>query len=259
VNQEPSSAKGRTKKAEERAFLLMHYDAGWRAAKGITCLAGVDEVGRGALAGPLVAAAVILPENTFLPGLDDSKRLLPAERLAVAKKVAALAWCWSVAFVPAGFIDAHGLTAANAAAMRTAVSALPLLPELVLSDGYPIGDCPWPNVAVVHGDGLSQSIAAASCLAKVVRDAWMKHLGEELYPGYGLERNAGYATAEHRRAVAALGITAEHRLLFLSGGEKPKKQMTAAGVLFASRGEEEAVQMALFTGGEGKGAKQYAG
>ncbi len=201
----------------ERAHALMVYDDQQRAAAGCRLLAGVDEVGRGSLAGPLVAAAVILPARLVVAGLDDSKALSPPERRQAARRVMRAACCWAVAFVPAAYIDKHGLTAANMAAMRSALVKLRLRPELVLSDGYKVAGCPYPNRAVVHGDRLSQAIAAASCLAKVVRDEWLAYLGEHLYPGYGWERNAGYATPEHRRAVQMLGATAEHRALFLRG------------------------------------------
>ena len=201
----------------ERSYALMLYDSHQRSAYSCQIIAGVDEVGRGCLAGPLVAAAVIFPDRFYIPGLDDSKALSPAQRSAVAARVCRTALCWAVAFVPATYIDTHGLTAANMAAMRQAVTGLRIAPELVLSDGYPISQSPFPNKAVVHGDATSQVIAGASCLAKVVRDSWLAHLGEALYPGYGWERNAGYATREHRQTLAVLGVTPEHRALFLKG------------------------------------------
>jgi ribonuclease HII len=199
----------------KQAIMLMEYDAALRVAGPYSLLAGVDEVGRGSMAGPLVAAAVIMPDRICLHGLDDSKALSNTERQCVVRKITQTALCWSVAFVPATYIDEYGLTAANMSAMRQAVTSLRLQPNLVLSDGYLIRNCPFANSALVKGDSISQVIAAASCLAKVVRDQWMQHLGEHEYPGYGWERNAGYATAEHRYALKTMGITPEHRQLFL--------------------------------------------
>lgn len=209
----------------ERAWLLMHYDAALRQDAGIRLLAGVDEVGRGALAGPLVAAAVVLPDRYLVPGLDDSKALTRHGRALVAKRVTRVALGWCVAFAAPQEIDDTGLQSANLAAMRSAVEGLPIEPELVLSDAYRLPLYQRPNRAVVHGDQLSQSIAAASCLAKVVRDQWMQVLGEESCLGYGWERNAGYATLEHRRAIAAMGPTPWHRRLFLEGKREVSGQV----------------------------------
>jgi ribonuclease HII len=197
------------------AQLLMEYDAAVRRECGVGHMAGVDEVGRGSMAGPLVAAAVILPPCRLIVGLDDSKRLSTSAREQVVQQITQHALCWSVAWVSAATIDQIGITAANMLAMRNAVQNLAIRPQLVLSDGYAIKGYGGTNRAIVRGDRTSQCIAAASCLAKVLRDHWLAYLGEELYPGYGWERNAGYATAEHRQAIRSLGPTAEHRRLFL--------------------------------------------
>jgi|LSQX01.3.fsa_nt_gb ribonuclease HII len=207
----------RQERLKEQAWRLMCYDAMIRETAGITLLAGVDEVGRGSLAGPLVAAAVIMPDRLLVTGIDDSKALSPAQRTQAARLITRVALSWSVVFVSPKQIDSHGIQAANMAAMRAAVLSLSLQPELVLSDGYRIRDLEGPQRAVVQGDRISQSIAAASCLAKAIRDRWMQYLGEELYPGYGWERNAGYATQEHRLAVTALGLSDQHRLTFING------------------------------------------
>lgn len=204
-------------KAQAQAIALMLHDAVVRVDHKAQLLAGVDEVGRGSLAGPLVAAAVVMPDRYLIPGLNDSKLLSPAARHTVAQLVTRAAICWAVAFVPASYIDTAGLTAANMDAMRQAVHGLQVRPDLVISDGYPVQKLELPNLSLVKGDRKSQVVAAAACLAKVVRDTWMACMGEERYPGYGWERNAGYATAEHQRAVAALGITPQHRRLFLRG------------------------------------------
>lgn len=202
-------------KLEHTAQMLMEYDAAIRREYSVRLIAGVDEVGRGSLAGPLVAAAVILPHRHLIIGLDDSKLLSASAREQVVQQITRHALCWSVAWVSAKAIDQHGLTAANMLAMRSAVQNLAIPPQLVLSDGYTIKGYTGANLAVVHGDRTSQSIAAASCLAKVLRDHWLAYLGETIYPGYGWERNAGYATSEHRKALHALGPVTEHRQLFL--------------------------------------------
>lgn len=202
---------------DERPWELMIHDADVRTTAGVRLLAGVDEVGRGALAGPLVAAAVILPDRLVIPGVDDSKTVSAGKRLQVARRVTRVALSWAVAFVSAREIDHHGLQEANLAAMCAAVAGLRLTPELVLSDWYRLGGLTVRSLAVKRGDSVSQSIAAASCLAKVVRDGWMRHLGEGLYPGYGWERNVGYGTREHLAAVAAMGLTTEHRRRFIQG------------------------------------------
>lgn len=199
----------------ERSLSLMCYDAAIRQEMGVQLLAGVDEVGRGALAGPLVAAAVILPDRLLIHGLDDSKRLSPEDRIVAALRVTRAAVCWGIVFASPRQIDRNGLQATNIAAMCSAVAGLSVKPDMILSDCYPLRGHIGINRAIVRGDQLSQSIAAASCLAKVVRDAWMSVLGREFCPGYGWERNAGYATPEHRRVVQAMGPTALHRRLFL--------------------------------------------
>jgi ribonuclease HII len=209
----------RSERLKEQAMSLMRYDAAIRRAANIDLLAGVDEVGRGPLAGPLVAAAVVLPDRLLVTGIDDSKNLSPAQRADAAQRIMRVALGWSVAFISPRQIDLAGIQNANMEAMLAAVTRLPLAPQLVLSDGYRIRDFAGRQRAVVKGDALSQSIAAASCLAKAVRDHWMRYLGEECHPGYGWERNAGYATREHKDAVAALGPSPQHRLYFLKTPE----------------------------------------
>jgi ribonuclease HII len=209
---------------------LMEYDAALRRESGMRFIAGVDEVGRGSMAGPLVAAAVILPHRQLIVGLNDSKQLSAGAREQVVQQITRNALCWSVAWVSAEAIDRHGITAANMLAMRSSVENLAIQPELVLSDGYKIRGYDAANQAIVHGDRTSQCIAAASCLAKVLRDHWLVYLGEMIYPGYGWERNAGYATAEHRQAIHALGPVAEHRRLFLSKEFGTAYQATRNGI-----------------------------
>lgn len=193
-------------------------------------LAGVDEAGRGPLAGPVVAAAVVLPEDAFIPGLDDSKRLPPAERERLAAEVRRQAVAWAVGIATAAEIDALNIWHATRLAMRRALDALAVRPELVLVDGRPSPDLGYPQRAVVDGDASCVSIAAASVVAKVFRDRLMSVL-DAAYPQYGFAGHKGYATAAHREALRRHGPCPEHRLSFLqAGGRGPQKEASAAGV-----------------------------
>ncbi len=176
-------------------------------------VAGIDEAGRGPWAGPVVAAAVVLDPSRMPPALaaeiDDSKKLSPARRRALA---AALADCADIGIGAASVdeITRHNILQATFRAMRRALDALAEAPDCALVDGNRLPELPCPAQAVVGGDGLSLSIAAASIIAKVTRDRCMARLAER-YPGFGWERNAGYGTAEHRGALAGLGVTPHHR------------------------------------------------
>ncbi len=177
----------------------------------------MDEVGRGPLAGPVVAAAVVFaaPPPDYLARLiDDSKRLTAEERVRAAR---ALRDCpdvrFAIAAASAAEIDRHNILAASLLAMRRAVARLPEPPDLVLVDGNRPPALPCATRCVVGGDGLSLSIAAASILAKVVRDRAMERL-DQRWPGYGWARNAGYPTATHRDALLRLGATPHHRRSF---------------------------------------------
>lgn len=179
-------------------------------------VAGVDEVGRGPLCGPVVAAAVILKPARLPPqlaGLDDSKKLTAARR---AEFAAVLRGCAMIGIGAASVaeIDEINILQASMLAMRRALAALPVVPDAALIDGNRVPrDLGFPARPLVKGDGLSLSIAAASVIAKVVRDHAMACLAAR-YPGYGWERNAGYGTAEHLEALARLGATAHHRRSF---------------------------------------------
>ncbi|ADU51078.1 Ribonuclease H [Thermaerobacter marianensis DSM 12885] len=177
-------------------------------------VAGVDEVGRGCLAGPVVAAAVILSGDACLPGLDDSKRLKPAARDGLAAAVRRQALAWAVGIATPAEIDALNIWHATRLAMRRALDALPVPPQRVVVDGRSPGDLGYPVEAVVDGDARFAAIAAASVVAKVFRDAWMARL-DRVYPVYGFARHKGYATAEHRQALALYGPCPEHRRSFL--------------------------------------------
>jgi ribonuclease HII len=183
------------------------------AREGARAVAGVDEVGVGPLAGPVVACAVVLPERVELPGLDDSKKLSAAarERLAELIRSQALAVC--VASASPSEIDRVNILQARFAAQRRAVAGLGFSPDHVLVDGQAIPDLAWPQTAIVGGDARDGSIAAASIVAKVYRDALMRRLAGR-YPGYGFDRHKGYATREHLAALHRLGPTPLHRRSF---------------------------------------------
>ena len=176
-------------------------------------VAGVDEVGVGPLAGPVVAAAVIFPPGLGLKGVDDSKRLLPDRRLALADTIRAQAVCFSVVAVEADEVDRLNVYRATLEAMRRAVSTLSVPPDYVLVDARTIPDLPLPQRSIVGGDALCHAIAAASILAKCARDAMMV-AHEATWPGYGFASHKGYATVEHKEALRRLGPCPIHRRSF---------------------------------------------
>lgn len=182
-------------------------------AAGFAAVAGVDEVGRGPLAGPVTAAAVVLDPAALPSGLDDSKRLSAGARQALALQIRQSAR-WSVAHATVAEIDTLNILRASHLAMRRALAALDPAPAFALIDGNRLpGDLCCPAEAVVKGDARCLSIAAASILAKVERDAIMAALAAE-WPGYGWERNAGYPSPGHLEALARLGVTPHHRRSF---------------------------------------------
>jgi ribonuclease HII len=176
-------------------------------------VAGVDEAGRGSLAGPVVAAAVILPPDCILPDVKDSKRLTPAarERLCLLIREAAVDVAVAVAAVEA--VDALNVLRATHVAMRQALSRLSPTPDLALVDGLPVPELGFPQMAIVKGDCRSVSIAAASIIAKVERDRMMCEL-EARFPGYGFADHKGYGTQRHIQALRALGPCPAHRRSF---------------------------------------------
>jgi ribonuclease HII len=181
--------------------------------RGYRMAAGVDEVGRGCLAGPVVAAAVILPRGCVLPGLDDSKRLDAPMRDRLEREVRARAVAVGLGLVPATEIDERDILRASLAAMRQAVEALDPQPDAILVDAVRIPGVRRPQIPVVHGDALCASIAAASIVAKVYRDGLLRELSRR-YPVYGFEQHKGYGTAEHWEALRQYGPCPEHRLTF---------------------------------------------
>lgn len=176
--------------------------------------AGCDEAGRGCLAGPVVAAAVILPKNFTHPLLNDSKQLSAPQREALQSEIKKVALSWAVAEVTHPVIDEINILKASIRGMHEALDKLDQMPQLILVDGnrfYPYKNI--PHHCIVKGDGKYFSIAAASVLAKTHRDELMKKLALE-FPGYRWEKNAGYPTEEHRAAIRKLGITPYHRKTF---------------------------------------------
>lgn len=179
-------------------------------AEGYGLLAGVDEAGRGAMAGPLVAAAVILPPELSVPGLRDSKVLSSSQREKAWGLIVEQALDWSWSFISPEEVDAWGLQEANLRALREAVEGLSVVPDLVVVDWFEIPGLDLPQRGFVHGDALLPSISAASILAKVTRDRIMRHLGS-LYPAYGFGDHKGYCTDRHKEALHAAGPCPLHR------------------------------------------------
>jgi len=180
--------------------------------QGLRRVAGVDEAGTGPLAGPVVAAAVVFPPDTAIAGIDDSKKLDPGVRAALAEAIRKQA-AVGVGLADVEEIDALNIYEAALVAMRRAVEALAEAPEHVLVDARTIPDLAQPQNTFQKGDGINYSIAAASIVAKTHRDAIMERLDRQ-YPGYGLARHKGYATAEHQEAVRRLGPSLIHRRSF---------------------------------------------
>uniref|UniRef100_UPI0035A188D0 ribonuclease HII n=1 Tax=Delftia acidovorans TaxID=80866 RepID=UPI0035A188D0 len=176
-------------------------------------VAGVDEAGRGPLAGPVVAAAVILDDLNPIEGLNDSKKLTAARREALYDEIRAKALCCSIAEASVEEIDRLNILQATLLAMRRAVLGLRLKPVLVLVDGNQLPVLDVQAEAIVKGDALVQSISAASILAKVTRDRWCQRLHEQ-YPEYGFDGHKGYGTAAHLAALRLHGACQEHRRTF---------------------------------------------
>jgi ribonuclease HII len=178
---------------------------------GYRSVAGIDEVGMGPLAGPAVAAAVVLPCGLRVPGLDDSKKMKAEDRERAARLIQRKALAWGVGEAPPSVIDEQGLTRARQLAMEAAVKGLQVEADYLLIDAWDVPDLPLPQMAVVKGDATCASIMAASVLAKVHRDRLMVEF-DGMYPGYGFADHKGYATPSHRRALRELGPSPIHRM-----------------------------------------------
>lgn len=184
------------------------------AARGFARVAGVDEAGRGPLAGPVAAAAVILPGAFSCPLLDDSKKLTKRRRELVYHEITEdPAVVWAVAMISPEEIDALNILRATHKAMALAISSLSEKPDMALVDGLPVKGLPVSHEALVKGDGLSLSIAAASVIAKVTRDRFMESIDRE-FPAYGFARHQGYGTREHLEALRKHGPCRHHRRSF---------------------------------------------
>ena len=182
-------------------------------ASGARLIAGIDEVGRGALAGPVVAAAVILDLSCVPVGLNDSKKLTVAMRNKLDAEIRTTALAFAIARVEAEEIDRINILRATRKAMCKAISALQPAADYLLLDAVSLHELKLPQKSIIKGDAKSVSIAAASIVAKVARDRWMTEY-EEAFPGYGFRKNVGYGTAEHLQALRESGPTKIHRLTF---------------------------------------------
>jgi ribonuclease HII len=184
---------------------------------GLTCVAGLDEAGRGAWAGPVAAAAVILPPDPSiqdkLNGVRDSKQMSARERDFWEEQIKVLALDWSTGLASSREIDELGILPSTRLAMRRALDGLSLLPKHLLIDAVRLPGVPVPQTALIKGDSLVLSIACASVLAKTCRDAILVQFDKE-YPGYAFARHKGYGTARHREALAGLGPCPEHRFSY---------------------------------------------
>ncbi|MBR3034842.1 MAG: ribonuclease HII [Firmicutes bacterium] len=205
----------RQEKLKERLdVMLTHERRLWDSGR--SYIAGVDEVGRGPLAGPVVAAAVILPRDFDVLGIDDSKKLSPKKREELFEVIKEKALAWAVGWVGPERIDEINILEATKEAMKQAVQGLSLPPDHVLIDGnFTVRALALPQTAIVKGDANSTSIAAASILAKVTRDRYMEEM-DAVYPGYAFASNKGYGTKAHYDGLKAQGPTPIHRKTFIS-------------------------------------------
>ena len=194
---------------KERFTKMLAYESEYYA-QGVQYVAGVDEAGRGPLAGPLVIAAVILPRNAFIAGLNDSKQLSAAKRDKLYDEIIAKAVAIEVNIVSVSNIDKYNIYAATQRGMAQVLEHLPVQPQVALIDAMPVTAKNMECVPIVHGDALSASIAAASIIAKVTRDRIMVRL-DTLFPAYGFAHNKGYGSGAHMKAIAEFGATKWHR------------------------------------------------
>jgi ribonuclease HII len=188
--------------------------------RGIRRIAGVDEAGLGPLAGPVVAAAVIMPPGQGIPGVDDSKKLTARQRASLEVEIRAHAVAVGIGIAEVEEIAQINIYQAGLLAMRRALDGLAVPPEMVLLDARRLPNLPWPQEALIRGDAQIHCVACASIVAKVFRDRLMEEY-DRLYPAYGFARHKGYATAAHRTAVAARGPCPIHRRGFRGAGAQP--------------------------------------
>ncbi|MFH1426494.1 MAG: ribonuclease HII [Candidatus Kerfeldbacteria bacterium] len=181
--------------------------------QGHQAIVGLDEVGRGAWAGPLMACAAIMPEKPRLYSVRDSKMLTPKKREVLAERIKERAVCWAIGSVEHDEIDSIGIVRANELAMLRAVQHLDVAPDHILIDAFKISGLPVAYSAIAHGDALVYSIAAASIIAKVARDALMQKYAEQ-FPMYGFDSNKGYGTDAHKKSLDEYGVCSIHRVSF---------------------------------------------
>ena len=237
--------KGKNRAEGQRLRHLLRFESElWE--QGHTHVAGVDEAGRGPLAGPVVAAAAILPRGWKLEGLDDSKKIADeARRDELAEAIKRGAVAWAVGQADSEEIDRLNIRRASLLAMHRAVQGLGIQPDYVLLDAFTIPECTLPQRGIIKGDSLSLSIAAASVLAKTTRDRLMRELDAQ-YPGYGLADHKGYPTAEHVQSIREKGVLPIHRRSFgpvreALGLSVPAQEQVAGpiqGDLFSENGQQ---------------------
>jgi ribonuclease HII len=215
------------------ALDLDRYERTLRA-QGFGRIAGADEAGRGALAGPLVAAAVILPAGFDLEGIADSKLLTPNARARAFDRIVRDAMCWSVCRAMPSRIDHRGLHRSNLWLLRRAIVRLELAPDYVLTDGFAVRKLPVPSLSIKKGDLVTASVAAASIVAKVTRDRMMDRYHRR-FPEYGFDHHRGYGTRQHREAIDRLGLTPIHRRSFKGVGPEPDE--VEGGATVVERGD----------------------
>ena len=219
----------------------LEHETQLRESGSARIVAGIDEAGRGPLAGPVVAAAVVLPEGFRHRHLHDSKKLTPARRKSIYRELTtSLDIVWSCAAVDAGEVDRLNVLRATHEAMRRAVLSLDVRPDHALIDGLPVHPFPVPHTALVEGDGISLSIAAASVIAKVTRDRMMEEFDAQ-FPAYGFSRHKGYSTRQHLAILARDGPCPIHRYSF-----RPVAQPLLA---FAAHGSASSLGLARRKGG----------
>jgi len=213
------------------AKLLSYERQYW--SSGLLHIAGVDEAGRGPLAGPLVVAAVILSQDTFLSGLDDSKKVAEATRKRLYDEILQAAVAVTVKVVSVNEIDRYNIYQATKSAMKDVLKNLKVAPEMALIDAMPLELPALPTISIIHGDALSASIAAASIIAKVMRDGIMEQLSDA-YPAYDFAANKGYGSPKHLEAIRKHGATIWHRHTYepvkslLKGGQTAYSEETGS-------------------------------
>ncbi len=215
----------RKQQEQERLEKMWKYEKiGWE--QGFQAIAGIDEAGRGPLAGPVVAAAVILPPDFDATGLDDSKRLSSREREELRERIEKEAVAVGIGMVDVAYIDQHNILQATYQAMRIAIQSLPVPADYLLVDAVKIPGISLPQQGIIKGDQLSHSIAAASIVAKTVRDQWMIDAANT-YPQYGFDKHMGYGTPEHLAALAKWGASPIHRQSFAPVRDLMKQEPSA--------------------------------